>query len=109
MFESIWACRQKILLQPETAPSVQVIDNEIYKVLDKGTKIEILADGFTLVRKVHFGYLLLQKLIFTDIPENTIYSWDAKYGKQVYLKPSGYTILNPNGRLKGCQWPHLGS
>jgi len=99
---NLWACRQKkILLQPETAPSVQVIDNEIYKVLDKGTKIEILADGFTW-SEGPLWLSTLQKLIFTDVPENTIYSWDAKHGKQVYLKPSGYTILNPNGGTEGA-------
>ena len=61
---NVWACRQKkILLQPETAPSVQAIDNEIYKVLDKGTKIEILADGFTW-SEGPLWLPTLQKLIF---------------------------------------------
>ena len=99
---NVWACQQKkILLHPEIATSVQVIDNELYKVIDKGTKIEILADGFTW-SEGPLWLPTLQKLIFTDVPENTIYSWDDKHGKQVYLKPSGYTIINPNGGTEGA-------
>jgi len=99
---NVWACQQKkILLHPEITTSVQVIDNEIYKVIDLGTKIEILANGFTW-SEGPLWLPTLQKLIFTDVPENTIYSWDDKHGKQVYLKPSGYTIINPNGGTEGA-------
>jgi gluconolactonase len=58
-----------------------------------------------------------QTLLFSDIPNNTIFSWNAAKGKQVFLKPSGYTqskprggemgsnalLLNSKGRLVLCQ------
>lgn len=80
---------------------VQVLDNELNSVIDSLAVIDTLADGFTWSE----GPLWLdslQKLIFTDVPENTIYSWDEKHGKQIYLKPSGYTILSKYGGTEGA-------
>ena len=80
---------------------VQVLDHELNSVIDSLAVIDTLADGFTWSE----GPLWLdslQKLIFTDVPENTIYSWDEKHGKQIYLKPSGYTILSKYGGTEGA-------
>lgn len=80
---------------------VQVLDNELNIVIDSLAVLDTLADGFTWSE----GPLWLdslQKLIFTDVPENTIYSWDEKHGKQIYLKPSGYTILSKYGGTEGA-------
>jgi gluconolactonase len=57
-------------------------------VISPQAKIEKLTSGFTWAEGPVWvregGYLL-----FTDVPENTIYRWSEKDGKQVYLKPSG--------------------
>jgi gluconolactonase len=58
-----------------------------------------------------------KKLIFSDVPLNTVFQWSPKKGTSVYLKPSGYTgtiprggepgsnglLLDPQGRLVLCQ------
>jgi len=35
-------------------------------------------------------------LLFSDVPMNTIYKWTEAKGKEVYLKPSGYTGAEPS-------------
>ncbi len=44
-------------------------------------------------RKGHFGYLLKtqNKLVFSDIPNNSIFEWSEKEGTKLHLKPAGYT------------------
>jgi gluconolactonase len=56
-------------------------------------------------------------LLFSDVPTNTIYKWTEAKGKEVYLKPSGYTgsiqrggemgsnglLLDNSGNLVMCQ------
>jgi len=62
-------------------------------------KLEKLADGFTFVE----GPVWLDgKLLFSDIPENTIYAWSKNKGTEVYYKPSGNSnglALNAEGNL----------
>ena len=51
---------------------------------------EIIAEGFEWSE----GPLWVEKhnmLLFSDVPMNTIYKWTEAKGKEVYLKPSGYT------------------
>jgi gluconolactonase len=57
------------------------------------------------------------KLIFSDIPNNSIFEWTEKGGIKLYLKPAGYTgkakkggeagsnglLLSPKGELVLCQ------
>ncbi len=85
-------------------------------VIPPGALPEILADGFSWSE----GPLWLpdqQILIFSDIPNNTIYQWSEVNGLKLYLKPSGYTgdlprggetgsnglLLDPDGKLVLCQ------
>jgi gluconolactonase len=42
------------------------------------------------------GYLL-----FSDVPQNVVYKWNAGAGAQPYLKPSGYTGTEPRGGEMG--------
>lgn len=79
-----------------TTGSIEKLDDQLDKVIKPGATIEILAKGFTWSE----GPLWLpqeNKLIFSDIPPNTIYQWTEKAGLQVYLKPSGYTSSTPRG------------
>ncbi|MBK9736770.1 MAG: hypothetical protein IPO92_18140 [Saprospiraceae bacterium] len=80
---------------------IEVYDKEMLNIIDSNAVFEILADGF----KWSEGPFWLeneQKVIFTDVPENTIFSWDSIHGKQTYLKPSGYTIINKKGGTEGA-------
>ena len=99
-----------------TAGSIERLHDEINQLIPPDAKIEVLAEGFTWSE----GPLWLeeqQMLIFSDVPENTIYKWKEGQGKGVYLKPSGYTnpvsregesgsnglLLSPGGQLVLCQ------
>ncbi len=91
---------------PEKKPTYQVIGNierldpEINSVIDTGAVMEIIAEGFDWSE----GPVWLEKqnkLLFSDVPMNTIYSWTEAKGKEVYLTPSGYTGTTPRGGETG--------
>jgi len=71
-------------------------DSSLNDLIDVSAGIEILADGFGWSE----GPLWLvseNKLIFSAIPENSIYQWSESDGLQLYLKPSGYTGKQDRG------------
>ena len=95
---------------------IEKFDDRLDAVIDKNAKVEIIAEGFEWSE----GPLWVEKenmLLFSDIPVNTIYKWTKENGKEVYLKPSGYTsaikrggetgsnglLLNREGQLLLCQ------
>jgi len=97
----IISCKNKSAEPADPLTRIEIYDPELLELLDTNAVIEILAEGF----KWSEGPLWLpteNKLIFTDVPENTVYSWDEKNGKQTYLKPSGYTIINDKGGKEGA-------
>ncbi len=69
-------------------------------LVPKDAQIETLADGFSWsegpVWERDGGYLL-----FSDIPNNTVYRWDEDNGVQVYLRPAGYMWEDPPGAELG--------
>ena len=70
---------------------VERLDTEIDQLIPEGAEVEFLAEGFQWAE----GPLWIadgEYLLFTDVPQNTIYKWKAGEGKSVYLKPSGYTV-----------------
>lgn len=99
--------------------SIVVKDKSLNKILvsDKADELlEILAEGFYWSE----GPLWLEKenkIIFSDIPNNSVFEWSEKDGLQLYLKPAGYTgiieregepgsnglLLSPDGELVLCQ------
>lgn len=119
---SIIACNDnsretKIGSMNKTIGSIERIDPALDAIISSGADIEILAEGFEWSE----GPLWVdahQMLLFSDVPMNTIYKWTEAKGKEVYLKPSGYTaaepslckepgsnglILDKNGSLVLCQ------
>lgn len=80
--------------------SIEFIAPELGSLIKKEAKIEVLAEGCTFTE----GPLWLEKekmLLFSDIPSNTIYKWTEAKGKEVYLKPAGYTGAEPRGGFLG--------
>jgi len=64
-------------------------------IISANAKPEIIAEGFEWSE----GPLWVegqQMLLFSDVPMNTIYKWTEANGKEVYLKPSGYTGTEPS-------------
>ncbi len=79
---------------------VDRLSPEMDKIISPGIQPEILADGFTWTE----GPLWLpdqEALVFSDIPENSIFKWSEEDGLELYLKPSGYTDTMPRGGETG--------
>jgi len=80
--------------------SVERLSPELDRIIAPGTLPEILAEGFEWSE----GPLWLpqqEKVIFSDIPNNSIFEWSEKDGLKLYLKPSGYTDTIPRGGETG--------
>src|SRR5688572_11160946 len=77
----------------ETKPgtgTIEFVSKELSKLINKDAKVEIIAEGFQFTE----GPLWLDKekmLLLSDVPGNTIYKWTEANGKEVYVKPGGYT------------------
>src|SRR5215831_14877511 len=100
----------------KTIGSIERIDPALDSIISPNAIPEIIADSFAWSE----GPLWIDSkkmLLFSDIPNNTVYKWTKEKGKEVYLKPSGYTgttprggevgsnalILNKDGKLVLCQ------
>jgi gluconolactonase len=95
------SCKSNKNTHVRSIQKIEVFDHEMLSVVDTSSIIEVLADGFTWSE----GPLWLNSenmLIFTDVPENRIYSWDEKNGKRLYLYPSGFTINDTRGGKEGA-------
>lgn len=83
----------------ERTGTVEVLDESL-KALISATDMEVLAGGFNWSE----GPLWIREmnaLIFSDVPENTIYKWTESDSVTVYLRPSGYTGEKPRGGEMG--------
>src|SRR5688572_2165695 len=85
--------------------TIEFISDELSNIMKKEATVEIVAEGFQFTE----GPLWFEQekmLLVSDIPANTIYRWTEANGKEVYLKPGGYTdttkrggFMGPNGLL----------
>jgi gluconolactonase len=71
------------------------------KLIGKGAKLEVLTDGYAWVEGPVWvpkdgGYLL-----FSDIPNNSVFKWQPGKGASLFLKPSGYSGSRPDLREPG--------
>ena len=75
--------------------TIERFDPALDNIISANAKPEIIAEGFEWSE----GPLWVEKhnmLLFSDVPMNTIYKWTEAKGKEVYLKPSGYTGTEPS-------------
>lgn len=80
--------------------SIEFVSSELNSLIKKDTKVEVIAEGFQFTE----GPLWVAKekmLLFSDVPANTIYKWTEAKGKEVYIKPGGYTGTEPRGGFMG--------
>jgi gluconolactonase len=80
--------------------SIERLSPELDRIIAPGALPEILAEGFDWSE----GPLWLptqKKVIFSDVPENTIFEWSEQGGLRHYLEPSGYTDTLPRGGEAG--------
>ena len=96
--------------------SVESFDSSLNTIISSTAHAEIIAEGFEWSE----GPLWIEKqnmLLFSDVPTNTVYKWTEEKGKEIYLKPSGFTgttseskepgsnglLLDAGGNLVLCQ------
>ena len=101
------------IAQPSNYPTIgQIIraDPRLDKLIPKEAKIEVLASGFIWSEgpiwvkpssNRNGGNDPGNYLLFSDIPENTIFKWTEKEGIKLFLKPSGYTGVGSYGGEPG--------
>src|SRR6478609_1654429 len=80
--------------------TIEFVSEDLSRVIKKDAKVEIVAEGFQFTE----GPLWAEKekmLLFSDVPANTIYKWTEAKGKEVYLKPAGYTDSTKRGGFMG--------
>jgi gluconolactonase len=66
-------------------------DSAVDDLIPNDAVIEILAEGFSWSE----GPVWIKEgdyLLFSDIPNNTIYRWNEEDGLTVFLRPSGYSL-----------------
>jgi gluconolactonase len=105
--------------QPTPFPTIgQIVrvDSRLDKLIPADSKVEVLASGFMWTE----GPVWVKDqafLLFSDVPQNTVYKWTEKEGVTPFLKPSGYTGVGPysdepgsngltidrQGRLVSCE------
>ncbi len=100
----------------DTLGFIERLDPELDRVLDSAARLEILAEGFEWTE----GPVWVPQgdyLLFSDIPNNSIFKWHEGDSISLYLKPSGFTgetsessepgsnglVLDREGRLVLCQ------
>lgn len=106
-------------LSSGTPPSPHIVrlDPRFDSLIPPHATVEKIADGFAWVE----GPVWSRKdnsLLFSDIPNNTIFKWQEGKRTSVFLKPSGYTgptpfpgqepgsnglAFDPSGRLVMCE------
>ncbi|GAB3889592.1 SMP-30/gluconolactonase/LRE family protein [Spirosoma agri] len=114
----------QIMAQTTPYPTIgQVVrlDPRIDKLIPKDAQIEVLSSGFAWTE----GPVWVKNqdaaagnyLLFSDVPQNTIFKWTEKEGVTPFLKPSGYTgtgtygdepgsnglTIDGKGRLIACE------
>ena len=76
--------------KPETLGSIERFDPAFEKLIAPDTQIELLASGFEWSEGPAWDKEN-ERVLFSDVPTNTIHQWCEKNGLSVYMKPSGFT------------------
>ena len=80
--------------------SVERLSPQMDEIIPPGELPEIIAEGFEWSE----GPVWLPEqdiLLFSDIPNNSVFQWSEKDGLKLYLKPAGYTDTASRGGETG--------
>jgi gluconolactonase len=78
---------------PHSFPALGKIvrdDPALDKLIPPGALVEVLAAGLEWSEGPVWDRAS-QRLLFSDIPRNSIYQWTQAKGIELYLKPAGFT------------------
>lgn len=81
-----------------TLGKIERLDPALDALLAPDAKIELLAEG---IQWCEGPVWFRGGLLFSDVPQNTVYRWVEGKGVSVYLKPSGYSGATPRGGEPG--------
>ncbi len=83
-----------------TTGQIERLDPRLDALMDPAAPIEVLAEGFDWsegpVWLAEPGYV-----VFSDVPQNTVFKWTPAEGLTTWLTPSGYTDGPPRGGETG--------
>lgn len=99
-----------------TTGSVERLSPLLDEIIEPGVLPEIVADSFIWCEGPVW-VPEINSILFSDIPQNSVFKWNEKDGLKLYLKPAGYTgsasrsgesgsnglLLDREGRLVLCQ------
>ena len=95
-FKLIFILIPHILLSQEVINNdITVFDESVLSIINKNAKIEILADTF-IVAEGPLWDSSQNRLIFTDVRQNKIFTWDESNDVREYISPSGSTGYAPS-------------
>ena len=84
-----------LLSQKITKNDITVFDKSVLSIINQNAKIEILADSF-IVAEGPLWDTSQNRLIFTDVRQNKIFTWDENNGVGEYISPCGSTGYAPS-------------
>jgi len=100
---TLWITSPAARAQEKDAPTlgtIERLDARLDGIVPSQARVERIAEGFDWsegpVWDRRGGFLL-----FSDVPLNTVFKWQAGKGVNVFLKPSGYTGTVPRGGEPG--------
>ena len=85
---------------PRTVGEVKRYDPALDKLISPDAKMEVIGEGFEWCEGPIWSEKL-NRLFFSDIPNNAVMQWQPGNGVSVYLKPAGYTGASPRGGESG--------
>lgn len=86
--------------QTMPTPYIEIYDDGALAIIDKNAEFKSLGEGYSWIE----GPLWLPKeafLIFSDVPQNTIYKYTPTEGVSMYLKPSGANGISEHDSMQG--------
>jgi sugar lactone lactonase YvrE len=84
---------------------IQVLDASFARLIDTNAPVHNIATGFTFTEGPVW-HSRDRRLIFSDIPNNTLYVWTEANGHEVFRQPSGQgngNTFDRQGRLLTCE------
>ncbi|MGJ8680336.1 SMP-30/gluconolactonase/LRE family protein [Paraglaciecola sp.] len=97
---------KKMLPVGSSIGHIEILSDKAYDLLAKNLEIKVEANNFNWME----GPLWVEKgqfLLFSDVPQNTVYKFKPGEGTSVYLTPSGSTNLYPDDYSKGSNGLNL--
>jgi gluconolactonase len=109
MVAAAWACVVLGLQAPVRAQekserpalgTIERLDPRFDRLVPADARVERIADGFDWSEGPVWDRKQ-RRLLFSDVPMNTVFQWQDGQGVSVFLKPSGYTASTPHGGQPG--------